>query len=82
MLLKYPLPKSYDFRTKLFACSLMSASTIQEAFRPTGDGNLASFKAARSAGASRFVMISSLNPAACRDQFEVCLTNRRRTDRC
>lgn len=50
--------------------SLMSAPNIQEAFRPTGEGNLALFQAARAAGASRFVMISSLNSAACRDQFE------------
>lgn len=49
----------------------MSAPSIQEAFRPTGEGNLALFQAARAAGASRFVMISSLNSAACRDQFEV-----------
>lgn len=58
-------------RWTLAARSLMAASSIQESFRPTAEGNLALCQAARAAGASRFLMISSLNSAACRSQFEV-----------
>ncbi len=51
----------------------MGPGSVQDAFRPTGEGNLALLEAARAAGVSRFIMIASLNSEACRNEFEVCI---------
>jgi uncharacterized protein YbjT (DUF2867 family) len=49
---------------------MMASSNIQDAFRPTAQGNLALFEAARAAGAGRFLMVASLNSERCRQEFE------------